>query len=305
LKPSKSILVVDDEQAHTLLISELLKKSGYTVSVANDGFKAIAACKVRTPDLIVLDLHMPMMGGVEIIARLRSEDKMKDIPIIFLGTKGKALPSFNFGEQTEEDVLIKPFEPNELLSRVKTALKQKALTDKLKQKEGELSNLSLADPLTSLKSAAFLKEFIKTNTKQSKRYKTPFSLLVFEVDGPDTVLEQRGKEVCEKLVGELANFISTQLRDSDVCALTGKFEVSVVLTMTEKKGAIEVAERIRNKIRQTAFELSGATLFLTVSVGLCQFAEMMDDKGEVIFSYARAALQQAHDSGGDVTLTAE
>ena len=63
---SNTILVVDDEQSITTLLSEVLKKAGYAANVANDGFKAIAACKVRTPDAIILDLHMPLMGGIEV-----------------------------------------------------------------------------------------------------------------------------------------------------------------------------------------------------------------------------------------------
>jgi len=98
LKNKSNILVVDDEQAHSLLISELLKKSGYTVNVANDGFKALAACRVRTPDLIILDLYMPMMGGMDVFNRLRNEDKLRHIPIILLGIKNKAVPNTHSSE---------------------------------------------------------------------------------------------------------------------------------------------------------------------------------------------------------------
>ena len=72
VKPNSTILVVDDEVANTTLLGEVLKKAGYGVNSANDGFKAIAACKVRTPDAIVLYLQMPLMGGMVVYNRLRS-----------------------------------------------------------------------------------------------------------------------------------------------------------------------------------------------------------------------------------------
>lgn len=84
-----SILVVDDEQAQIDLISEALKSDGYLVASATDGFKAIAACKVRMPDLILLDLQMPLMSGLDVFKRLRSDEKTRDIPIIFLRRKGE------------------------------------------------------------------------------------------------------------------------------------------------------------------------------------------------------------------------
>ena len=133
MKPTSTILVVDDETANTTLLGEVLKKAGYSVNSANDGFKAIAACKVRTPDCIVLDLHMPLMGGMEVYNRLRSEEKTAAIPIIFLAARDKALPSFSGDDASNEDIIFKPVEPNELLSRVKSVLKEKHLRDELRR----------------------------------------------------------------------------------------------------------------------------------------------------------------------------
>ena len=94
MKVNHNILVVDDEPAHTMLISELLRRAGYTVASANDPFKAIAACKVRTPDVVILDLHMPLMGGMDVFDRLRAEQKTSNIPIIFLGNREQPIPAF-------------------------------------------------------------------------------------------------------------------------------------------------------------------------------------------------------------------
>lgn len=116
MKESPNILVVDDEQAHTIALSDLLKKAGYQVASANDGFKAIAACKVKIPDIIVLDLHMPLIGGVEVFNRLRADDRTSNIPIIFLGSREQTLQDLKTPTDME-DVLFKPFEPQELLSR--------------------------------------------------------------------------------------------------------------------------------------------------------------------------------------------
>ena len=305
MKANTNILVVDDEQSHALLLSELLKKAGYIVATANDGFKALAACKVRTPDLIVLDLHMPLMGGIEVLNRLRAEDRTRTVPLIFIGNKNQANPKLTGEEASEEDILLKPFEPNELLSRIKTALKHKALVDQLREKEGQLKELSMTDPVTSLKSSRFLQEFLTTAIKQSRRYRVPLSILVLELDRGKELENELGQSGSIELLSQVAQHVAKQLRDSDIVARTGPFELTIVLTVTDNKGAIEVAERLREQIRQASFPYQARSIKVTASLGLCQFSEVMDDQGSVILSHARAALSQAQANGGDITLMAE
>ncbi len=305
MKTSHNILVVDDEQAHTLLISELLRKAGYTVASATDPFKALAACKVRTPDLVILDLHMPLMGGMDVFDRLRAEEKTSNIPIIFLGNRDKPLPKFKAEEANTEDVLFKPFEPNELLSRVRALLKVKALKDELKRKEAQIHELSLVDPLTELRTPRYLDEFLKSGLKQSRRYNVPLSVVILEIDHYRELIKSVGAKGADDVVAQLAQLLAGQMRDSDIIVRTGQFEFAMVLTATDVHGAIEVAERIRNRIAQNNFSASDIEFMITVSLGICEYTKAMDDEGKVLMSHARAAVAQGHSSGGNVTLKAE
>lgn len=305
MKQTHNILVVDDEPAHTMLISELLRRAGYTVASANDPFKALAACKVRTPDMVILDLHMPLMGGMDVFDRLRSEDKTSNIPIIFLGNKNQPIPPFKVDEPNSEDVLFKPFEPNELLSRVRSLLKMKALRDELKRKETQLSELSLVDPLTNLKTPRYLNEFFQTGLRQAKRYNVPLSVVVLEIDQHRELLRAVGQSAADSVIAQMADIVNRQMRDSDICVRSGVFEITIALTATDVNGAIEVAERLRNAIAQTNFMAEGIEFSITVSVGICQWSRQMDEDGKVLISHARAAVAQAHLSGGNVTLKAE
>src|SRR5277367_241319 len=109
------------------MITEALKLSGYVVASATDGFKAIAACKVRMPDLILLDTHMPLMSGMDVYNRLRNEEKTKDIPIIFFSQQTEEGVNSLPKELGEQDIIVKPIQPSELLTRVKTSLRVKTL----------------------------------------------------------------------------------------------------------------------------------------------------------------------------------
>lgn len=303
MKHGQKILVVDDEQSNTLLLGEVLKEAGYAVDTANDGFKAIAACKVRTPDVIVLDLNMPLMGGKAVFQRLKKEEKTAEIPIIFLGSREDPVPP---GDRIEnEDIIFKPVQPEELLSRVKSILREKALRDELKRKEQQIKELSLTDQLTELKSARFLGEFLGLGIKQSRRYGVPLSVVILDVDNAKELTRKFGQKKTDSIVTQLAVIVGRQMRDSDIVVRSGPFEFTVALTVTPREGAIEVAERLRTTIETSTFTAEDETLSITVAVGICQFAPHMDDEGKILLSHARAAVEQAHREGGNRSLMAE
>jgi diguanylate cyclase (GGDEF)-like protein len=305
VKVNHNILIVDDEPAHTKLISELLRRAGYTVASANDPFKAIAACKVRTPDVVILDLHMPLMGGLDVFERLRTEEKTAGIPIIFLGSRDVPMPPFKQDEPNAEDIIFKPFAPNELLSRVRSLLKVKALRDELKEKDAQLKELSLTDNVTSLKTQRYLDEFMRTGLAQARRYKVPLSVVVLEVDQHRELIRAVGQKAGDAVITQLGALVGRQMRDSDIVVRTGTFELTVVLTATDVNGAIEVAERLRNRIATSAFSTDELEFSITVSLGICQFNDTMDDEGKVILSHARAAVSHGHANGGNMSLKAE
>ena len=305
MKSGHKILVVDDEQSITLLLSEVLRDAGYNVDAANDGFKAIAACKVRTPDVIILDLNMPLMGGMAVYQRLKKEEKTSHIPIVFLGSRDEPIPDVVTGEPENEDIIFKPVQPDELVARVRSLLKEKALRDELRRKEQQIKELSLTDQLTDLKSTRYLQEFLKLGIKQSRRYGVPISIVVLEIDNHAEMVKTYGEKVADEIVAQLGQLVNAQMRDSDIVVRSGPFEFTVALTVTNKEGAIEVAERLRILISESEFKAVDKPHLLTVGVGICQFSNHMDDEGKVLLSHARAAVEHAHKEGGNRSLMAE
>ena len=118
------ILVVDDDLAINELIKVNLELAGYSVLSALDGNKGYALCKQESPDLIVLDVMMPEVDGYTVAKRIRENDSTKDIPIIMLTSLNmlqNKVQGFNIGV---DDYLVKPFEMEELLVRIKALLKR-------------------------------------------------------------------------------------------------------------------------------------------------------------------------------------
>lgn len=303
MKESQCVLIVDDQQAELTLVSEFLKNSGFTVTTATDGFKALAACKVRSPDVILLDLHMPLMSGIDVYNRLASDEKTKFIPIIFLRSQEQPLPALNDAE--DSPILVKPLEPQDVLSTVKTALREKALKDELRKKDSQVRELSLTDTLTSLRNARYLFEFLHTELSQCSRYQNKLSTLSIEVDNPKDLVKQFGAKGVDSLLSQLAVVLARGLRKADLLARTGPYEFVLALPFTNADGAVEVAERIRVNVASSTFTFGDKTGQATVSIGVCQYRSDMDTEGTMLLSYARAALAQAKDAGGNQTFMAE
>ena len=299
-----SILVVDDEPSNIELITDVLKSGGYSVASATDGFKAIAACKVRMPDLILLDLQMPLMSGLDVFKRLRADEKTREIPVIFLRRKGERASELA-GAEDEHWVLSKPVAKEELLSRVKTALREHSLKKEIRKREVQLRELSLTDPLTSFRSVRYLAEFLRSEINQCRRYKVNISLVLLEVDAYKDILKNYGQSGANNLITQIAGMISAQNRDADIIVRLSESELGLFLSHTEIAGAVELAERLREAVAATQFNTLDRTFKATVSVGVSQLSDGMDDDGKMLISYARSAVTEAKKAGGNMTLIAE
>src|SRR5687768_5246710 len=115
------IFVVDDDAEIRTLLSEYLQRNGYRVSTAADGKSMLAALEAKTPDLIVLDLMMPGEDGLTLCRDLRSKSS---IPIIMLTARGEETDRIVGLEMGADDYLAKPFNPRELLARIKSVLRR-------------------------------------------------------------------------------------------------------------------------------------------------------------------------------------
>ncbi|MDQ7096149.1 response regulator transcription factor [Desulfosporosinus sp. PR] len=119
-----TILVVDDEEPIRELLKFNLEKEGYRVRVAKDGPEALASIEKEQPDLLVLDVMLPVMDGMEVCRRLRLNPQYQQIPIIMLTAKGEEIDKVLGLELGADDYMTKPFSPRELLARIKARLRR-------------------------------------------------------------------------------------------------------------------------------------------------------------------------------------
>ncbi|MBL0379637.1 MAG: response regulator [Desulfofustis sp. PB-SRB1] len=123
----KSILLIDDDPDFVEAVKVILESGGYDVRVAYDGKEGVEAVAAQRPDLIVLDVMMPVMNGHEACAALKDDETTSDIPIILLTAVADRVATSTYThrdmlESEAEDYMPKPVEPSELLERVKSWL---------------------------------------------------------------------------------------------------------------------------------------------------------------------------------------
>jgi len=126
METSRHILIVDDEADIAELILYNLKKEGFAVDSASDGEQALAKIKKTKYDLVILDLMLPGIQGIELCRIIRSEPKTAGLSIIMLTAKGEEVDRILGLEMGADDYMTKPFSPRELLARVKAVLRRSA-----------------------------------------------------------------------------------------------------------------------------------------------------------------------------------
>jgi CheY-like chemotaxis protein len=117
----KKILVIDDQPEVLELLGDLLKHNKYEVLTATEGVEGLAKAQSHKPDLIILDIAMPVMDGYDFMKELRTDDELKNVPVIII--TGRVQLKEIFEEQGIHDYIMKPFDKKELLTKVKKLIK--------------------------------------------------------------------------------------------------------------------------------------------------------------------------------------
>ena len=128
-----AILVVDDERTSLSALTSLLSGEGYQVRLADSGQLALASVAAKTPELILLDIHMPGMDGFEVCRRLKAAEVSRDIPIVFLSATREVADRIEGFRLGAVDYMTKPYRPEELLARVQTHLDVGRLRSRLER----------------------------------------------------------------------------------------------------------------------------------------------------------------------------
>ncbi len=137
-KEDWSILVVDDNPDNLRLLTKLLNEHHFKVRLAPNGARALATIRKEAPDLVLLDIMMPGMDGFEVCRQLRADEQTAHIPIIFISAMHETIDKVKAFTLGGVDYITKPFNAEEVLSRIKTHLTLRSLQKSLEYKNAQL-----------------------------------------------------------------------------------------------------------------------------------------------------------------------
>jgi DNA-binding response OmpR family regulator len=118
------ILIVEDDRDIAALIAHYLEKAGYSAETVSDGARALARAEASPPDLVILDLMLPGLDGLEVCRALRAHTRTTALPIIMLTARGEESERIIGLDSGADDYVVKPFRPNELMARVRALLRR-------------------------------------------------------------------------------------------------------------------------------------------------------------------------------------
>ena len=291
------ILIVDDSRLIAHVAKTMLTKRGHEVILAQDGKAGLEAAKSEQPDIILLDLIMPIMDGYEVCEHLKEDDSTKEIPIIMVTSKAKATDKVKGLEMGALDYVAQPFDEGELIARVNIHLRLRELYEAVQEKNRQLQEMANRDGLTDLYNHRYFHEQLSQDFLRAKRYHENLSCILFDIDFFKKFNDTYGHQTGDVVLTALATVIQRATRESDLAARYGGEEFAIVLYYTDGAAAYQAAERLRTMVESHEVQDNGNVLRVTISVGVATFPhEKIHDSKELI-EHADQALYKAKDNG--------
>jgi diguanylate cyclase (GGDEF)-like protein len=307
------ILVVEDSRAQLERVVEVLAKEGYEVITAGDGREAVKKAAADAPDLVLLDMVLPDMDGLEVLRIVKAARGDQFLPVILLSIKSDLDSRVTGLRIGADDFLAKPFADAEVLARAAAMLRIKQLQDQLREAKKLMEKLSIEDGLTKLYNHRHFQDELKREFGRAQRYNDPLSLIMIDLDHFKDVNDRYGHPFGDKVLRETAALVRGSVRDHDLCARYGGEEFAVILPKTMMTGALAVAERIHKAMNQKVFEeerpqaktaetragaiAAPATARVTASFGIASYPSKDIASAELLIRYADEALYRAKREG--------
>ena len=298
MKKKAKILIIDDDPGNVSLLTQALELEQYDVNSAIDGEKGLEKIKDWQPALILLDINMPNMDGVQMLKNLRLAKTDDYIAVIFMSANQRSEDIVRGLDSGADDYLVKPFKMDELMAHIRAKLRVKNLQDELRRTTKRLEELVDYDDLTGLYNMRYMYRRVADELKRAERYTNWMSCIMMDMDNFKHVNDNNDHLFGSWVLTQVARIIREKSRTSDIAARYGGDEYFIVLPQTDSDGAMQMAERLRKTIQSTNFTEGKSHAKLTCSFGIATVlcGKTIIDVKEFI-RHADQSLYEAKNSG--------
>jgi two-component system cell cycle response regulator len=290
------VLVVDDDPIQRRQLEVTLGRWGYEVRTAKDGREALRLIGEEGPiQIVVADWMMPEMDGIELCRKIRDNQGHPYVYVI-LATSRDCRDDIVTGlDAGADDYLTKPIHHGELRARVGAGKRIVDLQSRLLAAQEQLQIEATHDALTGLWNRRAILENLERELVRSGRQGTALAVVMADLDHFKRINDTHGHPIGDLALREVAVRLSGATRPYDFVGRYGGEEFLIVAPGLERSGALDLGERIRNRVAATPVATSGPSLSVTLSLGvasLCGGAEV-----ERVLAAADTALYEAKAAG--------
>jgi len=288
------ILVADDNRLTRDLMASILRGQGYQVEAVEDGQQAVDCVGKGGIDLVLLDIMMPRLSGLDACKLIKGLTGEVFLPVILVTVKTDSqsrVEGLRFGA---DDYVSKPFDETELCARVEAMLRIKRLHDQVADAKKRLEEASERDELTGVYNYRHLHHRLSVEFKRAERQQDTIACALIDIDGLKAINERSGQGAGDGAIRAVADLVRRCVRETDVVARFGGDEFVVIMPGTHFAGSLTAAERL---LREG--QTSRRALACTFSLGIAFYPSRDVRTKDALLRAAADALFQAKQDGGN------
>ena len=289
------VMIVEDDRSQAMFAESVLRKAGMDTLAVTDPLDTLERLERFKPDLVLMDLYMPNITGMELTAIIRERDQFINTPIVFLSGEQDSEKHYEALSAGGDDFLAKPIRPKYLISAVTNRARRARLLARKRV-------LDPKDPTTGLYHRTFVIDRLNELLAHEDRSQQPGGVLFIEVEGAHAIREQKGLAVYEPVMRQVSATIASFARPDELAARYGDSSfllLSPVRDVAELESlARQVAERMGNEL----IEVDNHSVPVSARIGVAGFTPQIADAADMLNAAERACARARPLPGGNVVV---
>ena len=286
------IMIVEDDRSQALFAESILRKAGMETLAVTDPLQTLEALENFKPDLILMDLYMPGIDGMELTAIIRERDEFISTPIVFLSGEQDSDKQFDALSAGGDDFLNKPIRPKHLISAVTNRAHRARLLRARRESKSR-------DLVSGLFDRSVLLDQLASALVVEDRDALSGGILFIEIDGAAQLREQLGLSGMDTLTNQLGSQLRELVRPEESAARYSDGSIVLLSQARSVQALLELASTLRQRVALQAFEIAGKTIQVNLNAGICGFAQALAEPSAMLNCAERAMNQARLSPGGE------